>query len=142
MLFRSSIAAPAANNSVVRKPGGTSGSGQDTNNNAADFQSQVPSIPHNRSSPPATPPGSLGHVGDTLFLQSVTGGTQLDWANAFGATGYRIYRGTTPGFLGTSPPPWMTSTASLITDTTTSPAPGTAFYYVVHATDGTNESSF
>jgi hypothetical protein len=45
--------APAANNSIVRKPGNARGSGQDTDINAADFQAQVPSAPRSASEPPA-----------------------------------------------------------------------------------------
>jgi hypothetical protein len=105
--------------------------------NAADFQSQVPSTPHNRFSPPATPPFSLGNVGPTLFLISQPAGTLLDWANAAGATGYHVYRGTTPGFLSGNPAPWMTTTQSRVVD---ADPPSPIFFYVVLATDGANES--
>ena len=132
--------APAANNSVVRKPGGTSGSGQDSDNNSADFQSSTPSAPHNRFSTPATPPSSLGSVGMTLFLTNPVSGTLLDWANAAGATAYRVYRGSAGNFMGSSPSPWQTPTASQIVDASF-PAPGAAWFYIVRATDGTNESS-
>lgn len=44
--------APAALNGILRNPGGGCGNGADTNNNAADFQSQVPSTPRNQFSPP------------------------------------------------------------------------------------------
>jgi hypothetical protein len=39
--------------SLERKPGGSLGNGQDTNNNAVDFQSLAPSKPRNLASPPA-----------------------------------------------------------------------------------------
>jgi len=44
-------AAPTANNSILRKPGGTCGNGTDTNSNLADFVTQTPSIPRNHLSP-------------------------------------------------------------------------------------------
>ncbi len=134
-------AAPAANNGIDRKPGGTLGSGQDTDNNASDFQAQVPSAPHNRFSTPATPPSGLGNVGNTLFLRSLPAGTDLDWANAAAATAYRVYRGTAPGFMSGSPAPWMTAATSRLTDATL-PAPGTALFYVARATDGVTESPY
>ena len=46
------VAAPAANNSVLRGPAGGCGNWTDTNNNLADFLSQVPSTPRNSSSTP------------------------------------------------------------------------------------------
>jgi hypothetical protein len=42
----------AANNSILRKPGGSCGNGQDTNDNVADFQAQIPATPRNRFSTP------------------------------------------------------------------------------------------
>ncbi len=45
------IAVPGANNSILRKPAAGCGNGKDSDNNAADFLSQVPSTPRNRSSP-------------------------------------------------------------------------------------------
>ncbi|KKU73972.1 MAG: Endonuclease/exonuclease/phosphatase [Parcubacteria group bacterium GW2011_GWA2_47_26] len=51
---------PPANQSLERKPGGTSGNGEDTNTNAQDFFLQNTPNPQNASSPPApaivTPP--------------------------------------------------------------------------------------
>lgn len=44
--------APGASNSILRKPGGSCGNGVDTNDNAADFQSQIPGTPRNRFSTP------------------------------------------------------------------------------------------
>ena len=46
------LAKPLAEDSVLRKPGGSCGDGVDTNSNVADFVQQSPSTPHNRSSPP------------------------------------------------------------------------------------------
>jgi len=131
--------APAANNSAQRKPGGTQGSGTDTDNNSNDFQSQVPSNPHNSSSPPADPPSALGNVGPTLYLEG-SSTTGLRWATAAAATGYRVYRGTDAGFMGGSPSPQWTPSATTQTDPGT-PDPGGCYYYVVRATDGTDESA-
>lgn len=132
------VTAPSANNSVMRNPGGTQGSGQDTDNNQSDFQSQIPSNPHNSSNSPATPPSSLGNVGNTLFLATGVSATNLTWANASGASAYRIYRGTTPGFMGGSPVPWQTSSVNNHNDAT---IPSPILFYVIRATDGTNESA-
>ena len=44
--------APAADNSILRNPGGTCGNGWDTNDNSADFRVQDPSTPRNRFSTP------------------------------------------------------------------------------------------
>lgn len=132
------VAAPSANNSILRKPGGSSGSGQDTDSNAADFQAQTPAAPHNSASPSATPPPpALGSVGGTLFLIQRPAGTDLDWANAAGATGYRVYRGVTAGFMSGSPAPWATPSASRAVDPET---PALVYFYLVRATDGTNET--
>src|SRR5262249_3402603 len=125
------IAAPGANNSVMRKPGGASGSGQDTDSNASDFQVQAPAVPHNRLSTPATPPPpALGGVGATLFLVQRPAGTDLDWANAAGATGYRVYRGTAPDFLSGAPAPWSAPSSSRAVDPE---MPAVLFFYLVRA---------
>jgi chitodextrinase len=130
--------APAINNSVQRKPGGTSGSGTDTGNNSTDFQSLIPSAPHSSASGAATPPSSLGNVGPTLYLDG-PGTADLEWANAAGATGgYRVYRGTAGNFMAGSPSPWQTVATNSLTDSAT---PSPIFFYVIRATDGTNESA-
>ncbi len=128
---------PAANGSIVRLPGGASGAGQDTDNNSADFAAQAVSAPHNAASATATPPSGLGNVGPTLFLTPGASGTDLDWASAAGATAYRLYRGTAPGFMAAPPAP-QTVTPSAAVDATP-PAP--VLYYVVRATDGISESA-
>jgi hypothetical protein len=130
-------ATPAANNSIVRRPGGTQGAGTDTDNNSSDFQSQVPSVPHNSSSAPATPPSGIGNVGPTLYL-SGSGATGLAWAKAVAATSYRVYRGTAADFMAGAPAPWQTVVANSVTD---SSSPSPIYVYVVHAWDGTNESA-
>jgi hypothetical protein len=128
--------APAANNSIVRKPGGGQGCGTDTDVNSADFQGLSPSVPHNSSSTPANPT-SLGNVGPTLFVAGA-GTTDMGWANAAGATGYRVYRGTSGNFMAGSPSPWQTVSTNSVTDSA-SPAP--IYFYVIRATDGTSEST-
>lgn len=130
-------AAPFLNNSLLRRPGGAAGSGQDTDDNAADFQALAPSAPRNRFSAPATPPSSLGNVGPTLFLAQTPAGAQLDWANAAGASGYRTYRGTSGDFMLSSPAPWSEIAASGVLDPE---IPATVFFYMVRATDGASES--
>ena len=64
--------------------------------------------------------------------------TQLAWANAQAATGYRVYRGTLPDFMAGNPAPWSTPSTNGTADTET---PATVFFYLVRATDGIGESS-
>jgi hypothetical protein len=130
--------APAANNSIQRKPGGTLGAGTDTDNNSSDFLSLVPSVPHNASSTPATVPSSLGSVGMTLYLSSDASGATLAWAAAASATAYHVYRGTTKNFMSGSPSVWQSPTAASLIDAS---VPSPIYYYVIKATDGTNESA-
>lgn len=131
--------APGSGLSCTRKPGGTSGNGQDTDDNAADFLAPATPSIHNGSSTPATPPSGvgLGHVGGTLYLTPGASGTSLGWANAANATSYNIYRGTTPDFMGLAPAAWKNSTSNTTTDPS---APAPVLYYVVRATDGVTEN--
>jgi len=129
-------AAPAANNSAVRKPGGTSGSGPiPTTTRRLPVPRPVRAAQQRQR--PANP-SSLGNVGATLFLSPGASTSNLTWANAANATGYRIYRGTTGNFMAGSPAPWQTVAVNAVSDSAT-PAP--IFYYVIRATDGTNESA-
>ena len=132
-------AAPAANNSVIRKPGGSQGSGTDSDNNSTDFLMLTPSAPHNSSSTPASPPSgtALGHVGPTLYLTPGASETGLSWANAANAASYNIYRGTAPDFMTTSPAPWKNTAANSSADAS---APAAVYYYVVRCTDGLTEN--
>ena len=57
---------------------------------------------------------------------------------AAGATGYRVYRGTTAGFMGESPAPWATPDTPTAVDPT---VPGMLLFHVVRAIDGTAESA-
>jgi hypothetical protein len=128
---------PTTSQSVIRKPGGTSGNGQDTNVNSDDFSAPGTPAYHNALSAPATPPSGLGNVGPTLYL-SGSGTTGLAWAKAVAATSYRVYRGTAADFMAGAPAPWQTVVANSVTDPS-SPSP--IYVYVVHAWDGTNESA-
>jgi hypothetical protein len=129
---------PGSGSSVTRKPGGTSGNGQDTDANDADFLAPGTPVFRNRFSPPAAAPAPLGNVKNTLFLKKGVGGTELSWANASGATAYRVYRGAQAGFMAGSPAPWGTPATNGTIDGET---PSAVFYYVVRATDGVAESS-
>ena len=135
-------AVPLAGQSVTRKPGGDSGSGQDTDVNSDDFLAAGTPNFHNSSSPPvACPAGTVGNVGSTLYLTSEVSGTQFIWANASGATGYKVYRGTSGDFADPTPPPeslWKSPTTNSETDTQT---PSAVFFYVVHAVNGSCESA-
>ncbi len=133
----SAATTPGAGTSISRKPGGQAGAGQDTDQNAQDFLAPAAPLFHNRASTPAVPPGGLGNVHATLYLAKEAGGTRLEWANAAGATAYRVYRGISPGFMSGSPSPWATPATATALD----PAdPGTLFFYLVRATDGVSES--
>jgi fibronectin type 3 domain-containing protein len=61
----------------------------------------------------------------------------LQWTYEENATGYRIYRGATPGGEGATP--LATVTSSSYTDTTA--ASGTTYYYQITALTGTTESA-
>ncbi len=129
--------APAAGLSITRKPGGASGNGQDTDTNSDDFLAPATPVFRSRSSAPATPPPFLGNVRNTLFLDRAPSGAELTWGRAAGATGYRVYRGTTASFMGAGPAPWQTPTVNAQVDPD---APSPIFFYVVRATDGISES--
>jgi hypothetical protein len=74
----------------------------------------------------------------TLYLERGPVGTDLRWGRAAGATSYRVYRGTTPGFLAGSPVPWSVVSQENETDPE---VPAGILFYVVRATDGSVESS-
>ena len=131
-------ASPGVGTSVVRKPGGSAGNGQDTDVNDADFLPPATQAFHDASSSPAAPPTPLGNVGPTLFLDRGPAGTVLRWGAALGATGYRVYRGTTGGFMGGGPTPWDTP---LPTSSVDPQVPAGLFLYVVRASDGASESA-
>jgi hypothetical protein len=129
---------PGAGLSISRRPGGEAGAGQDSDDNAMDFLSSATPLFHNRFSPPASPPASLGHVRDTLYLTSEAGATRLDWAAAAGATGgYRVYRFDTPDGGVSPPPPWLTTAQTTAVDGATPPS---IWFYIVRATDGIDET--
>jgi hypothetical protein len=90
---------------------------------------------------PADNPSVAAHVwrtGHTLFLSKGAGGATLVWANASGATGYRVYRGTTADFMTGAPGAWGTPSTNGTADAET---PVSIFFYIVHATDGSGESA-
>jgi hypothetical protein len=132
------VPAPGALTSATRKPGGAAGNGQDTDVNDADFLTPAAPAFRNRSSTPATPPSALGNVGNSLYLSAGASGTTLDWANAAGAAAYHVYRGTTAGFMGSTPPPWASPTANTTLDAT---PPSPILFYLVRATDGASDSA-
>jgi len=122
-------AAPGAGATVTRKPGDASGNGQDTDVNDADFSAPAAGAFRNAASTPATPPASLGNVRDTLHLSKSGSTAILDWGNAAGATGYRVYRNASL---------WALPAISTASD---AEVPPSLFLYLVHATDGTSESA-
>jgi hypothetical protein len=128
---------PGSGLSTTRRPGGTDGSGQDTDVNSDDFMAAATPVFHNRSSAVATPPVALGNVGNSLYLDGTVSGATLSWANAAGATAYRVYRGTTPDYMSAAPSPWATVTSSSSVDAS---LPATIYFYVVRATNGTIET--
>jgi hypothetical protein len=120
---------PGAGSSVTRKPGDASGNGQDTDVNDADFAGPAAPTFRNTGSTPAAPPAALGNVRNTLYLSKSGTTANLDWGNASGATGYRVYRNAVL---------WASPAASTTSDTE---LPAGLFLYLVHATDGTSESA-
>lgn len=77
---------------------------------------------------------------NTLYLDREPADARLEWANAAGATGYRVYRGTSADFMTSSPAPWAVLPSNHATDADV-PPPGGIFFYVVRATDGSTESA-
>lgn len=132
-------ATPGSGLSVSRRPGGSSGHGQDTDINSDDFLPPASPVFHNRESSPASPPSWLGNVRNTLFLIPGASGTQLEWANAAGATQYHVYRGEDPHFLAGSPSAWSTVTQTNTIDAAL-PPPGAGLFYVIRASNGVQES--
>jgi hypothetical protein len=128
---------PGSGVSVIRNPGDATGNGRDTDVNDADFQAPGTATFRNRLSSPATPASTLGNVKNTLFINKGAVAAELAWANAQGATGYRIYRGTTADFMTGSPTPWGTPATNGTAD---AEIPAGCFFYLVHATDGVGES--
>ena len=131
-------ASPGSGLSVTRKPGDANGNGQDTDVNDSDFAAPGTAAFRNRFSTPATPQAALGNVKHTLFLSKAGGTATLTWANASGATGYRVYRGTAANFMTGAPAAWDNPPTNGTADADT-PAP--IFFYIVHATDGSAESA-
>ena len=135
----SAAASPGPGLSVVRRPGNTAGNGQDTDVNAADFLPPGSAVWRNTGSTPAIPPVALGNVKNSLYLaKGAADAASLAWGNAYGATGYLVYRGVTPDFMAGSPAAWATPAANSAAD----PEPAVPlFFYVVRATDGSSVSA-
>lgn len=131
-------AAPAAGQSVMRRPGSTQGNGQDTDVNADDFLPPATSTPHNRFDSPASPPATLGNVGNSLFLSSSVSATNLQWGAAAAATTYRVYRGSVPNFMAGNPAPWQSVANTTVVDASSATP---IYYYLVRASDGSQESA-
>jgi hypothetical protein len=106
--------------------------------NDGDFAAPGTASFRSRVSTPAMPPSALGNVKNTLFLSKGAGDAALVWANASGATGYRVYRGTTADFMTGAPAAWGTTSTNGTADAET---PVSIFFYIVHATDGSGESA-
>ncbi len=129
---------PTGGLSIARKPGGSAGNGQDTDVNATDFSAPASPVFRSSTNPPAPPVSPLGNVRATLYLAPGVAETELSWARAVGATAYNAYRGTTPDFMGAAPAPWTTVPEN---DAADAEIPMSLFFYVVRATDGTEESA-
>ena len=80
------------------------------------------------TSPPTAPSG--------LSATGGAGQVALSWSSASGATGYKVFRGTSPG--GESSTPIATPTGTSYTDT--SVTAGTTYYYTVKATNSSGDS--
>ncbi|GAC1526301.1 MAG: hypothetical protein NVS2B6_13760 [Thermoleophilaceae bacterium] len=83
---------------------------------------------HPIARPPAAPAAVTATPGD--------GTVALSWAAASGATGYRVYRGTSPGGEGAT----AIAAPSGNSFTDTGRAGGTTYYYTVSATNAYGES--
>ena len=94
-------------------------------------------MPQNLASAVEPTPSTLGIVGDTLYATSSTG---WKWVNVYGATSYRVRRGTTGDFMLTPPAPFASPSSNGWTDTDVPPA-DTCYYYDLRAHDGSTESS-
>jgi beta-lactamase superfamily II metal-dependent hydrolase len=73
-----------------------------------------------------------------LNLVATPGNAQvsLTWGTAAGATGYNVYRSTTSGFYTTA----LVSNVAATNYTDNAVSNGTTYYYIVKATNGTEES--
>jgi hypothetical protein len=87
---------------------------------------RTPTSTRTATNTPAPPPGPC-----TLSGSKSESNVVLSWTAASGATGYRIYRGTTPYFhAGT---PYATTGALTYTDTGVMGDPAINYYYLVRA---------
>jgi fibronectin type 3 domain-containing protein len=89
------------------------------------------SPPSSEVSATPAPPAPTG-----LTPTAGVGQVALSWNSSSGATGYKVFRGTSPG--GESSTPINTPTGTTYTDTTV--AAGTTYYYYVKATNSAGDS--
>src|SRR3954468_1877754 len=92
------------------------------------FAMSAPGIPH-AASPPAAPTG--------MTAIALDGKVTLAWKPSTGATGYTVYRGTSPGSITSAVSPSGITDASY-TDTTA--VNGTTYYYAVKASSPDGQS--
>ena len=90
---------------------------------------EVSATPSATVSPPGVPFG--------VVITPQTGHILLQWGNETGVTGYRVYRGTTPGGEGTTP--YATTTSPTYTDSGVTS--GVTYYYQFTAVNGAAESA-
>ena len=125
------LTATGTNQGYERKPGGASGSTQDTNNNATDFMVTAPSDPQDLASKPT--PGSVApQITNGPPPSPVIVGTPYSFS--FTATGNPP---PTFSFTGILPPGLGLSAAGLLSGTATSGGTGTFPGITVTASNGT-----
>ena len=103
--------APAAGHSIERLPGGSGGSGQDTNENGADFVERAAPDPQNSASPPITVPTPQPTASSTAAETPVTTPTLTPSATA-SATADPTGTPTVPGTPTPAATPVATPTLS------------------------------
>lgn len=93
--------------------------------------------PSSSASPAPSPSGSVPKVPFGVVITSQTGQILLQWGFQAGISGYRVYRGTTPGGEGATP--YVTVTSPTYTDRNV--VVGQTYYYQFTAFTGTVESA-
>jgi len=100
-------------------------------------------LPYAGSASSATPITDIwaGSVPATPSLTAAAGNSvvNLSWTTSAGATGYHVFRGTTPGGEGTTPYATVNAPATSYQDTAVSN--GTTYYYKVSAFNTSGESA-
>ena len=90
---------------------------------------EASATPTSTVSPPGVPFG--------VVITPATGHILLQWGNETGATGYRVYRSTTPGGEGSTP--YVSVTSPTYTDSAVTS--GVTYYYQFTALNGAAESA-